>query len=170
MPKGMYPRKPADYQGAKPTLADIGKRKRPKLATETRTYLVDESDLSEWLTDGPAFYVQEIMIKGTKIEFTMTTAKQAEQPQIRQEESVRTPEWSSPVLEDEPDPGFEVAVGKADADPFIATSAEVATKKRLKSVRELRLEAQRTGTPEPKVHITHLTEDETDPVPSALPR
>ena len=59
--------------------------KRPKLATETRTYLVDESDLSEWLTDSQAFYVQAITVKGSKIEFTMTTAKPTELPQIRQE-------------------------------------------------------------------------------------
>lgn len=170
----------------------------PKLKDETRAYTVTEADLSEWLTGGTLFYIKKIeVLSGGDIEFTVTTAKQAERTVIdrpyktvndQRREHGLPPLPETDVTGPEPDPedehGREAAagrgpaiieegggpVGTADPVPMIASSGEVAKKKQIKSMRQMQLEARAAGVPEPKSNITHRSEGEDDPVPSAIPR
>jgi len=162
----------------KPTEPKPGKR--PKLAHETRAYTVTETELSEWLTETNRFFVKGITVLSTgDIEFTVTTEKQAERVIIEQTRTVneaRAEAGLPPVEETGPaivdDEAGEAAgvVGTADPVPAIAPRNQT-PKARLKSRREMNLEARKAGLPETAgPRITDRDGDEDDPVPSALPR
>jgi hypothetical protein len=188
MPRGK--RKPdpmAGYTGAKPKAS-----KGPTLRAEERSYAVDEADLTAWLTgdDARQFFIKEVWIQPSgSIEFTVSTVKPTERPVARRERipadarvglaqiaAERAQEGAGPRIVEDADGVTDQDVssgptGKADADPFIAKRGESTAKTRLKSRRELNLEARAKGQPErPMPNITERTEDEDDPVPSAIPR
>lgn len=153
-------------------------KKGPRLRTETRSYTVDEPELTEWLTGAaePRFYIQEVWIQPNgSIEFTVTTAKQAETPVVRRAGSkndLRVTGMDDGLTGNDDGPGLldEGPTGTADPTPMIAARSETG-KARLKTRRELNLEARASGRPEqPGPRITDRDGDEDDPVPSAVPR
>jgi hypothetical protein len=170
----------------------MSESKRPRLRAETRSYTIDEPELCEWLTgaEEPRFYIKEVWIQPTgSIEFTVTTEKQAEVPVVRRAGAPNDrrvaeirpdgavdryvdegPSGATGLTDDEGYDGpalEEEGVGKPDPTPMIAPRSQTG-KARLKTRRELQLEARATGRPEPVSHINHREDD--DPVPSALPQ
>lgn len=164
-------------------------KKGPRLRTETRSYTVDEPELTEWLTGSkePVFYISEVWIQPSgSIEFTVTTAKQAEVPVVRRAGAQNDRRYVPEIRPDGnierfvvtgaddgltgPDILDDAPTGTADPTPMIAGRGETG-KARLKTRRELNLEARASGRAEqPGPRITDRDGDEDDPVPSAIPR
>lgn len=151
---------------------------KPRLSTETRSYVVSEGELSEWLTGGSDFYLKTINVQGNgDIEFIVTTEKLAERPSVerplhtvnqsRAEHGLPPLDADGPAVLDE---DTSTASGKADARPFIA-DADDTPRARLKTRRMLDAERIAAGKEPLGMHptITHRTDTDDDPVPSALP-